>query len=147
MEQQDRKAISELIEEAKKTNKTIVLIGAPTDKESRLLAQSESILKGQDFAIINVNSLSSKEILEEARNLPEGRGVVIIEDIEGRIIKERRENLVFKIEAVKHELIETFILPEKKEYGVSKNKKSFSPPKFKGHGSMQLKFQLRGKHR
>ncbi len=147
MEQQAKPTISVLIEEAKKTNKTIVLIGAPAEKESRLLAQAESILKGQEFAIINVNSLTPKEILEEARNLPDGRGVVIIEDINERIIRESRENIVMKITAIEHDLRDVILLDQKKEYGVSKNKKSFSPPKHKGYGSMQLKVRLRGKHR
>lgn len=145
MEQQAKPTISQLIEEAKKTNKTIVLIGAPADKESRLIVQAESILKGQEFAIINVNSLSSKEIMAEARNLPEGRGVVIIEDLSERIIRENHENIVMKITAIEHDLRDVILLDQKKEYGVSKNKKPFSPPKHKGF--VQPKFTLRGRHR
>lgn len=149
MEQQSAPTISQLIEEAKKANKTIVLIGgcgAGMDAHNRMLVQAAEILKGQEFIIVDVGSLGTKDILAHAQNLPKDRGIVIIEDLNERFMRESRENIVFRLEAMDYELKDITILSDqKKEYGVSKNKKSFSPPKHKGY--IQPKFVLRGRHR
>ncbi len=147
MDEQRGIAISQLIEDAKKTNKTIVLIGGiGLDLQSRMLAHAEAILKTQEFAIIDMASFNTREILATARTLPEGRGVVIIEDLNEIFLREQRAELIMKIRPLEYDLRDMIILSdEKKEYGVSKNKKSFSPPKHKGY--IQPKFVLRGKHR
>jgi len=139
--------ISKLIENLKDTDKKIILIGSGVgaDAAARVMERAQRILGEENFAIIDVSSFSTKEILEHAKTLPNGRGVVIIEDFEERITRETRENIVLKLTAVKHEFIDTFVLPEKKEYGISKNKKPISPPNHKGF--VKPKFTLRGRHR
>lgn len=151
MEQERGITISELIENAKKTDKTILLIGVGIGMDahtSRIVEQAERMMNGKEFIAINVGNCSIKEMMAHAQGLPKDRGIVIIEDIEDRLVRETREKMVIELRALDYDLKDAIILSDQKnnkDYGVSKNKKSFSPPKHKGY--IQPKFVLRGKHR
>lgn len=151
------KSISDLIGIAAKEHQVIILIGSKSSEEAQrvLVSKAQQILSAEKFEVINVAHLPMNEIMSHAQLIMglDGRGVVIIDDsVEAKeenlmrnLMALRQEPITLKITALPHEDLSEVLLVEKKNYGVSKTKKSFSPPKHKGF--VGKKFTLRGRHR
>lgn len=139
------KSLSFLVAEAKKTNKFVVIFAGNSEQEAML--KEVCRLKSKSLDEMIVIPANPKDIVDQLKDIANLSDVmVVIEDAE-QLLTLPTPRETFKIHAHPVEMFEPLMLSAEKtqDYGVSKNKKTFSPPKHKGF--IGKKFQQRGKHR
>lgn len=140
------KSISQLVSEAKETGKFVVLMaGEGHEKMALEIARMKNVAT-TEVIIIKTNNETVLDAITSIKNLQDV--IIVIEDIDKMmglpILPPKPE--IFKLHAMPRDAYEPLILSDKKtEFGVSKNKKTFSPPKHKGF--INNKVNHRGKHR
>jgi hypothetical protein len=140
------KSISQLVKEAKENEKIVVLMAGDSHHEKMALeiARMENVAP-TEIVVIKTNK---DTILEELKLLTEFKDIiVVIEDIDKMMsLPVPPKSEVLKLHAMPREVYDVEILSDKKKgFGVSKNKKTFSPPKHKGFNNHKVNH--RGKHR
>lgn len=142
------KSISELIREAREdNNKLIVLLaGEATEKSMLAIARVANKIK-EEIVFISVDP---QKVLADIKEIAQFKDIIVcVDDINSAMMNIPRtppRTLKLTVSPRMAELdYEPFLVSAKKEYGVSKNKKSFSPPKNKGFN--KGKVVLRGRHR
>lgn len=139
------KSISQLVEDAREKGKFVVLMAGEGHEKMAIEVARIKCVAATEIIIVPIGRGRLLEEFKQITNLSDV--TVVIEDINelvGLPMIPKQE--VFKLHAMPMGAYEPIILSDKKEsFGVSKHKKSFSPPKHKGF--INNKTNHRGKHR